>query len=108
MTAEESFREALTRAPYATPRYYNALAAFYLQSGERERAQQVYENAIERFPVNEVYHEYQYLFHRMNTHLSESYTRLALLYEEDGRIDDARDLLEHAAEIPPPRTGGER
>ncbi len=91
-SAEAAFLEAITRSPYATPRYYNALARFYLEQGRADKALVVYEQAVANFPLNDIWFTYQHLYKGMNDELWELYLSASTLYEKNGQLNKVNHL----------------
>lgn len=103
--AEENFKEAIKRGPYTTPRYYNALAQFYLLKDEKDKAKETYEASISHFPYNPVFAGYAYMYNLMKKHILESYFSLAMIYLDEGDKQRARELLGDALKFDPKNVG---
>jgi tetratricopeptide (TPR) repeat protein len=71
--------------PEDAGRAYSLLADVYSELGQKERAQELYELAVEYLKAN-----------NPNRYLAETYSRLAALYEEQGRRDAAYDYMKLA------------
>lgn len=90
--AEKTLQLTIDKSPLATPRYYNALANFYLVQKDEAKALATYELAIQRFPLNDVWVTYQHLFKGMNDEIVETYTAAASLYEKRGELARSQEL----------------
>jgi tetratricopeptide (TPR) repeat protein len=73
--------------PGDAARAYTVLGDVFRDLGERERARELYELAVELFAGHP------------SRYLAEAYSRLAELLEEDGRKDDAIELLKAALQV---------
>lgn len=97
--SEILFKELIARFPYVTPRYRNAYARLLLQQDREIEAEAVYQETIERFPINDVYLTYQHLYGRMNYHLTETYIQGAELARSQGHESEAVALEGVAYEL---------
>lgn len=99
--SEESFKKVLKKGPYTTPRYYNALAQFYILNNQEEKAKQIYEEAVRHFPYTPVFTSYAYMYNLMKKHILESYLSLANIYLESDETSKAAELYTEALKFDP-------
>lgn len=100
--AAEKYTSAITVNPYSEVRYYSRLAKIQLIAGDEVGAKATLERAVNRaFVYNESYKGFSYLYEYTgyNKDLGAVYLTYAKLLLKEGKLSEARNVAEKAAQI---------
>lgn len=95
--AENYFREAINLAPYKSVVYYRALALLLMQEGRTDEAEGVLRSALfEKFPLNDAYKGFQYMYNytEINLELWRTTDLLVAILKDKGKNEEAALLYE--------------